>query len=108
MCVVLEVKLSLTVHLASRLVASSRTVSSSGPHMSTIHSSRRVRRRSPIPIGRQVRRQRLILSYAHDDPPQVLNKNYKEVPWWWYIILLALSFFAGTSLHPCLALRLIH
>ncbi len=27
---------------------------------------------------------------------QVINKNYSEVPWWWYIILLALSFFAGT------------
>ncbi|KAI0737996.1 oligopeptide transporter [Daedaleopsis nitida] len=26
---------------------------------------------------------------------QVLNKNYKEVPWWWYTTLLAFSFFAG-------------
>lgn len=29
---------------------------------------------------------------------QVINKNYKEVPWWWYLILLGLSFFAGTCI----------
>ncbi|EPT02055.1 hypothetical protein FOMPIDRAFT_1119079 [Fomitopsis schrenkii] len=26
---------------------------------------------------------------------QVMNRNYKEVPWYWYIGLLVLSFFAG-------------
>ena len=28
---------------------------------------------------------------------QVLRKNYDEVPWYWYVVLLLLSFFAGTS-----------
>ncbi|OJT06231.1 Oligopeptide transporter 8 [Trametes pubescens] len=26
---------------------------------------------------------------------KIVNKNYKEVPWWWYLSLLALAFFAG-------------
>ncbi|KAI9059790.1 oligopeptide transporter [Trametes sanguinea] len=26
---------------------------------------------------------------------QIVNKNYKEVPWYWYFCLLVLSFFAG-------------
>ena len=27
----------------------------------------------------------------------MLRKNYDEVPWYWYVVLLLLSFFAGTS-----------
>lgn len=29
-------------------------------------------------------------------------KKYEEAPWWWYMILLVLSFVAGTSIYASL------